>query len=243
MFVYCSDLSMVLSEALVQGDDTSFLLLYVDDIRKYAMEILERAHMVGCNSSRTPIDTESKLGDGGTPVVDPTLYRSFSRSIQYLPFTRPDITYVVQHVCLYMHDPQEPHFSALKRILRYVQGTLDYGLQLFSSILIIVAYSDVIGTASHPLLYLTPLCLYCDIAECCVPCLLFRIQLSVPRLIEIDIPFCWDIGCYWAGSVWYLFLSFQYADIFTKGLPSALFDEFRDSLSVRCTPAPTMKEC
>ncbi|GJS19791.1 ribonuclease H-like domain-containing protein [Tanacetum coccineum] len=68
-----------------QGDDTTFLLLYVDDIvltassdRKYAMEILERAHMVGCNSSRTPVDTESKLGDGGTPVVDPTLYRSLA---------------------------------------------------------------------------------------------------------------------------------------------------------------------
>ncbi|GJW35435.1 ribonuclease H-like domain-containing protein [Tanacetum coccineum] len=60
-----------------QGDDTAFLLLYVDDI-VVAMEILERAHMVGCNSSRTPVDTESKLGDGGTPVVDPNLYQSLA---------------------------------------------------------------------------------------------------------------------------------------------------------------------
>nr|GEV42074.1 ribonuclease H-like domain-containing protein [Tanacetum cinerariifolium] len=59
--------------------------------RKYAMEILERAHMVGCNPSRTPVDTESKLGDGGTLVVDPTLYQSLAG---------------------------DPHFSALKRILR-----------------------------------------------------------------------------------------------------------------------------
>ncbi|GJU28662.1 ribonuclease H-like domain-containing protein [Tanacetum coccineum] len=125
-----------------QGDDTAFLLLYVDDI-VVAMEILERAHMVGCNSSRTPVDTESKLGDGGTPVVDPNLYQSLAGSLQYLTFTRPDITYVVQHVCLYMHDPREPHFSALKRILRYVQGTLDYGLQLFSSTTdSLIAYSD-----------------------------------------------------------------------------------------------------
>ncbi|GKC76881.1 ribonuclease H-like domain-containing protein [Tanacetum coccineum] len=46
-------------------------------------------------------------------------------------------------VCLHMHDPREPHLSALKRILRYVCGTLDYGLQLFSSSNTdLVAYSD-----------------------------------------------------------------------------------------------------
>nr|GEY02400.1 ribonuclease H-like domain-containing protein [Tanacetum cinerariifolium] len=175
-----------------QGDDTAFLLLYVDDIvltassdrllqqiiaslhrefsmtdlgalnyflgisvtrgssgmflsqRKYAMYILEHAYIVGCNPSRTHVDTESKLGDGGTLVVNPTLYWSLAGSLQYLTFTRPDITYAVQQVCLYMHDPQEPHFSALKRILRYVQGTSDYGLQLFSSTTdSLITYSDV----------------------------------------------------------------------------------------------------
>nr|GEV84567.1 ribonuclease H-like domain-containing protein [Tanacetum cinerariifolium] len=57
----------------------------------------------------------------------------FLGSLQYLTFTRLDISYAVQHVCLYMHDPREPHFSALKRILRFVRGTLDHMLQLFSS--------------------------------------------------------------------------------------------------------------
>ena len=111
--------------------------------KKYAIEVLERAHMVNCNPSRTPVDTESKLGDDGDPVSDPTLYRSLAGSLQYLTFTRPDISYAVQQVCLHMHDPREPHFSALKRILRYVRGTLDYGLQLFaSSTTSLVAYSD-----------------------------------------------------------------------------------------------------
>nr|GEU32168.1 ribonuclease H-like domain-containing protein [Tanacetum cinerariifolium] len=60
------------------------------------MEILEHAHRVGCNPSRTPVNTESMLGEGGTPVVDPTLYQSLAGSLQYLTFIRPNITYDVQ---------------------------------------------------------------------------------------------------------------------------------------------------
>nr|GFC06203.1 ribonuclease H-like domain-containing protein [Tanacetum cinerariifolium] len=82
---------------------------------------------------RTPVDIESKLGNDGDPVSDPTLYRSLAGSLQYLTFTRPNISYAVHQVCL----------SALKRILRYVRGTLDYGLQLFSSSTTdLVAFSD-----------------------------------------------------------------------------------------------------
>ncbi|GJW68410.1 ribonuclease H-like domain-containing protein [Tanacetum coccineum] len=111
--------------------------------KKYAVEILERAHMANCNPCRTPVDTESKLGNDGDPVSDPTLYRSLAGSLQYLTFTRLDISYAVQQVCLHMYDPREPYLSALKRILRYVQGTLNYGLQLFSSSTTdLVAYSD-----------------------------------------------------------------------------------------------------
>ncbi|GJZ59392.1 ribonuclease H-like domain-containing protein [Tanacetum coccineum] len=111
--------------------------------KKYALEILDRAHMDNCNHSQTPIDTESKLGSDGDPVSDLTLYRSLAGCLQYLTFTRLDISYAVQQVCLYMHDPREPHSSTLERILYYVHGTLDYGLQLFSSSATdLVAYSD-----------------------------------------------------------------------------------------------------
>ncbi|GKD08625.1 ribonuclease H-like domain-containing protein, partial [Tanacetum coccineum] len=59
----------------------------------------------------------------------------------------------------------------------------------------------------------------------------------------IDIHFVRDLVA--AGQVRVLHVPFRYqfADIFTKGLPSALFEEFRTSLSVRCHPAPTVGEC
>nr|GEV63871.1 ribonuclease H-like domain-containing protein [Tanacetum cinerariifolium] len=95
---------------------------------KFVEEILERAHMQNCNPCKTPIDTKSKLGSDGDPVSDHTLYRSLAGALQYLTFTRPNLSYDVQQVCLYMHDPRDPYFTALKRILRYIRGTLDYGL-------------------------------------------------------------------------------------------------------------------
>ncbi|GJX05273.1 ribonuclease H-like domain-containing protein [Tanacetum coccineum] len=53
--------------------------------KKYARQLLERAHMVNCNPSRTPIDTDSKLGPDGVPVQDPTLYRSLAGGSSILP--------------------------------------------------------------------------------------------------------------------------------------------------------------
>ncbi|GJV04842.1 ribonuclease H-like domain-containing protein [Tanacetum coccineum] len=67
---------------------------------KYAIEVLERAHIFNCNPTRTPVDTESKLRIDGDPVSDPTLYRSLPGSLQYLTFTRPDISYAVQQIWL-----------------------------------------------------------------------------------------------------------------------------------------------
>ncbi|XP_071738811.1 uncharacterized mitochondrial protein AtMg00810-like [Rutidosis leptorrhynchoides] len=93
--------------------------------RKYATEILEYACMLHCNPSRTVVDTNSKLGEDGPAITNPTLYCSLEGTLQYLTFTRPDTSYVVQQVCLFMHDPRGPHFSVLKRILRYVRGTLN----------------------------------------------------------------------------------------------------------------------
>ncbi|KAJ9543282.1 hypothetical protein OSB04_022989 [Centaurea solstitialis] len=100
-------------------------------------------NMKNCNPSRTPAEPVHKLDSGGPPIADPSLYRSLAGALQYLTFTRPDIAFAVQQICLYMHDPREPHFHALKCILRYISGTIDHDLQIhISSPSSLVAYSD-----------------------------------------------------------------------------------------------------
>jgi hypothetical protein len=101
--------------------------------------------MTDCNPCSTLVDTQDKLSEAeGPPVSDPTAYRSLAGALQYLTFTRSDITYAVQQICLHMHDPREPHLTALKRLLRYLRGTIDYGLLLHrSSFAELVVYTDV----------------------------------------------------------------------------------------------------
>ncbi|GJX24324.1 ribonuclease H-like domain-containing protein [Tanacetum coccineum] len=141
------------------GTDTSYLLIYVDDIvlaasstsllQNIIFSLHKEFDMTDLGALNyflgifVTLDIESKLGPEGTPILDPTLYQSLVGDLQYLTFTRPDLSYAVQQICLYMHDPREPHLAALKRILRYVQGTLEFGLQLYaSSESSLVAYSD-----------------------------------------------------------------------------------------------------
>jgi hypothetical protein len=87
---------------------------------QYLLDILDRTGMPDCKPCSTPVETHSKLSADGMHVTDPTHYRSIAGALHYLTFTRPDITFAVQQVCLFMHDPREPHFTAMKRILRYL---------------------------------------------------------------------------------------------------------------------------
>nr|GEV33381.1 ribonuclease H-like domain-containing protein [Tanacetum cinerariifolium] len=110
---------------------------------KYATEILERAQMLNCNPCGTSVDTKNKLGPKGSPVTYPTLYRKLVEALQHLTFTRLDLSYAVQQLCLYMHDPREPHLNAMKRVICYLRRTTDLGLQLFRSTTShLIAYSD-----------------------------------------------------------------------------------------------------
>jgi hypothetical protein len=95
-------------------------------------------------SRARPVDLQVKLaGDSGPPVEDTSQFQSIAGALQYLTFTWPDIAYAVQQICLHMHDPREPHLTAMKRILCYLQGAPDYDLLLRrSSSSDLVVYTD-----------------------------------------------------------------------------------------------------
>ncbi|GKC05876.1 ribonuclease H-like domain-containing protein [Tanacetum coccineum] len=213
--------------------------------KKYALHLLELC---------SPLDAF---------LLDPTFIKPQSRQdLQYLTFTRPDLSYAVQQICLYMHDPRESYFAALKRILRYVQGTLELGLHLYASATTsLVGYNDAdwAGCPStrrstsgycvflgdnlllwsakrkHTISRSSAEAEYRGVANIVAETAWLRNLLR-----ELHSPL---LTTTLAGHVRVLHVPsrFQYADIFTKGFPSTLFEDFRSSLSVRPLPAQTAR--
>lgn len=103
---------------------------------KYALDLLHRVSMENCKPTSTPLypsewiarNTGSSLG-----TEDSFRYRSIVGGLQYLTLTRPDISFAVNKVCQFLAQPTEVHWEAVKRILRYVKGTLDTGLTIHKS--------------------------------------------------------------------------------------------------------------
>ena len=114
--------------------------------RKYATDLLRRANMQNCKSVATPMSPADRLSKtSGVPLAgnDVFLYRSTLGALQYLCLTCPDIAFAVNKTCQFLQSPTNVHWAAVKRILRYVQGTLDLGLSLhWSSSTELSIYSD-----------------------------------------------------------------------------------------------------
>ena len=94
----------------------------------YATKILEAAGLASCNPSITPMESRLKLRKYSTdPAVDTTEYRRIVGTLRYLVNTRPDLAYAVGYVSRFMEKPTVEHLVAVKRILRYVARTVNYG--------------------------------------------------------------------------------------------------------------------
>lgn len=121
-------MSYFLGVEVIQSSDGIFITQ-----AKYAREILERFGMINCKPVSNPVVTGSKLSKrGGGAEVDITNYKQMVGSLMYLTATRPDLMYVVCLTSRYMEKPTEVHLQAAKRIMRYLRGTVNFGI-LYSS--------------------------------------------------------------------------------------------------------------
>jgi histone deacetylase 1/2 len=114
--------------------------------KKYALDLLQRAGMLKCTPASTPMTVVDKLSaHEGTLLSadDATRYRSVVGGLQYLTLTRPDLSFAVNKVCQFLHAPRDPHWTAVKRILRFVKLTVLHGLMLrHTSDTLLSAFSD-----------------------------------------------------------------------------------------------------
>lgn len=100
--------------------------------------------MLNVKPMSSPMAAFSKLSSFDSPSFDdPTLFRSTVRALQYFLHNRPDISFSVNKVCQFMHDPKVSHWSVVKRIFRYLQGTINHGILFpFKTSLTLQTYSN-----------------------------------------------------------------------------------------------------
>jgi hypothetical protein len=95
---------------------------------KYTVEILKRFDMLECKPMNTPMEAKLKLlVDTLLELIDATLYRQIIGSM-YLTNTRPDICFVVNTLSQFLVEPRRVHLVVAKHVMRYLKGTIDYGL-------------------------------------------------------------------------------------------------------------------
>ncbi|KAL5794299.1 hypothetical protein ACOSP7_002893 [Xanthoceras sorbifolium] len=98
--------------------------------KKYTKEILKKFQMEECKAISTPMNQKEKLNKkDGTDKVDERYFRNLIGCLMHLTVTRPDILFAVSLLSQFMHCASEIHLIAAKRILRYIKGTVNYGVK------------------------------------------------------------------------------------------------------------------
>ena len=103
-------------------------------------------NMQDCNQCSTPMEARLHLIKGSSEaLVDATEYRSVVGALRYLVHTRPDLAHSVSYVSRFMAESHKDHQAAVKRILRYIAGTRDHGVDYAkgkAGELLLLGYSD-----------------------------------------------------------------------------------------------------
>nr|GEY40790.1 uncharacterized mitochondrial protein AtMg00810-like [Tanacetum cinerariifolium] len=124
-------------EMSMMGEMTFFLGLQVNQSpcgifinqSKYVLEILNKYEIESCDPVGTPMEIKDKLDlDQNRTLVDATKYRSMISALMYLTSSRPDIVHATCLCARYQAKPTEKHLKEVKRIFRYLWGTVNTGL-------------------------------------------------------------------------------------------------------------------
>ncbi|CAL9001481.1 unnamed protein product [Prunus brigantina] len=98
--------------------------------KKYALTLLDKFGLKDCKLVSTPLVATDKLQrEDGSEAAEESLYRKIVGSLLYLTTTRQDIMFSASLLARFMHSPSKKHYGAAKRVLRYIQGTIDYGIE------------------------------------------------------------------------------------------------------------------
>ncbi|GJS81478.1 retrovirus-related pol polyprotein from transposon TNT 1-94 [Tanacetum coccineum] len=111
-------------------DPTLFIRRFNDDIlvSNYVLDILKKYGMETCDPIGTPLEIKDNLDlDKNRTLVDATKYRSMIGALMYLTSSRPDIVHATCLCARYQAKPTEKHLKEVKRIFRYLQGTVNMG--------------------------------------------------------------------------------------------------------------------
>nr|CAN62460.1 hypothetical protein VITISV_035911 [Vitis vinifera] len=124
-------------EMSMMGELNFFLGLQIKQLKegtfinqaKYIKDLLKRFNMEEAKVMKTPMSSSIKLDmDERGKSIDSTMYRGMIGSLLYLTASRPDFMYSVCLCARFQSCPKESHLSAVKRILRYLKGTMNIGL-------------------------------------------------------------------------------------------------------------------
>lgn len=96
--------------------------------RKYVEDLLDQAGMKNSKPAPSPLDSKLKLDVASFPLRDVNVYQCLVGKLIYLTITRPDITFAVSLVSQFMHSPTDHHLQIVKRLLRYLTGTISRGI-------------------------------------------------------------------------------------------------------------------
>ncbi|GKA58797.1 retrovirus-related pol polyprotein from transposon TNT 1-94, partial [Tanacetum coccineum] len=264
----------------IKGKDILLVQIYVDDIifastttelcdkfseimcskfKMSMMESLKKYELESCDPVDTLMVEKSKLDeDTQGKVVDPTHYHGMVGTLMYLTSSRPDLVYDVCMCARYQAYLTKKHQHVVKRIFRYLRGTVNRGLwYLKDSAIALTAFADADhgGSTSGSMQLLGDKLVswsskrqksvaisstkaeYIALSDCCAQVLWMRSQLTNYGLGFNKIP----IG-EWSRRAYFVRTEYQLADIFTKALCRERIKFLIDKLGMRSFTPETLKE-